>query len=123
MQTSIEDKARTIALPSPAAVPRITTSEICSIARLSPQTIGRRVKDGKLPKAVDRGEELLFDRLAVYQALGIPVEGRKDDARESHSEEDPWVKGAHALGDGRTPAVHRPQKTRRRRRVLFPASC
>ena len=48
---------------------RLTTREVCALARLSPATVWRRIRSGELPKPVDYGRQALFDRVAVEQAL------------------------------------------------------
>lgn len=52
------------------AMQRLTTKEVCDLARLSPATVWRRVRRGELPKPIDYGRQALFDRSAVEQALG-----------------------------------------------------
>lgn len=89
-------------LPSPLQEPRITTSEVCAIARLSPVTIQRRIAAGKLPKAIDRGREQIFDRRAIYEALGISIL----DENNAATEENPWERAAGAIAERRTAALH-----------------
>ena len=48
---------------------RLTTREVCALARLSPATVWRRVRSGEFPKPVDYGRQALFDRSAIEQAL------------------------------------------------------
>jgi hypothetical protein len=69
----------------PASWPvRLTTSEVLAIARFSRGTLLKRIDEGKMPAAVDRGGGgLLFDRDAVSKALGVV----KDQPPE---EPDPW---------------------------------
>lgn len=50
---------------------RLTTSEVCELARYKRDTLWRRIREGKMPKPVDRGREALFDRAAVEKALGL----------------------------------------------------
>jgi predicted DNA-binding transcriptional regulator AlpA len=50
---------------------RLTTREICAIARYGPITLWRRIKTGQMPRPVDRGREHIFDREAVLKALGL----------------------------------------------------
>jgi hypothetical protein len=82
------------ALPSPAAQPRIGMSEVCAIAMVGRLTIQRRIRAHKFPEAVDRGRESIFDRKAVYGALGIVLEGGEHASPETL---DPWLAGADAL--------------------------
>lgn len=86
------------ALPSPAARPRITMAEVCAIAMVGRLTIQRRVKAKKFPDPIDRGRESIFDRKAVYDALGI-VQAAAD--HDTAGGLDPWLQAAHALADGR----------------------
>lgn len=90
-------------LPIPDAEPRITASEICIIGKFSRATLGRRVHAGRFPAPIDKGREQLFDRRAVYEALGI---SQKDD---NHAQDNPWERGALALHDRKTAAIrHHP---------------
>lgn len=50
---------------------RLTTSEVCSLARYSSVTLWRRIKAGEMPRPVDEGRQALFDRDAVLKALGM----------------------------------------------------
>lgn len=87
---------------------RIPASEVCRLAGYGRVTLGRRIKEGKMPAPVDRGREQLFDRAAVHKALGIP------SAAEQHAEpenDDPWGKAAHAIAERRTAALHRHKET------------
>lgn len=85
------------ALPTPAAQPRIVMGEVCAIAHVSRITIQRRVKKGTFPKPVDRGREAIFDRKAVYGALGIAQEAGNHATAETP---DPWLAAADALAAG-----------------------
>lgn len=105
-------------LPSPEAEPRIMLSEVCRIAHLSRVTIQRRVKAEKLPKPIDRGTEAIFDRRAIYQALGIALESVKHDTEETAGA-DPWLQGAHAIAKRRVAAICGDKKPRRRRGLLL----
>jgi hypothetical protein len=86
-------------LPSPDAEPRITTSEIAAIARVSTTTILRRADGKRLPRSIDHGKEHIFDRRAIYAALGIQQPDRNHVTKES---ENPWLRGARALANRRT---------------------
>ena len=83
-------------LPSPAARPRIGMGEVCAIAMVSRVTIRRRFNADppRFPKPVDRGQEAIFDRKAVYDALGISPETGNHATPEP---QDPWMVGADAL--------------------------
>lgn len=48
---------------------RMTTREVCAFARISPATMWRRVKTGRLPRPVDQAREALFKREQVLDAL------------------------------------------------------
>lgn len=55
---------------SAAAPPlRLTTREVCQIARLSRASVWRRIASGRLPAPIDHGREALFCAHAVAQAL------------------------------------------------------
>jgi len=82
---------------------RITASEVARLAGYSLVTLGRRVAQGKMPKPVDKARERLFDRRAVYKALGIPLEP------EQHSEpedDNPWDQAANAYAQRQAAKVH-----------------
>ncbi|MEI9995159.1 MAG: hypothetical protein WDM91_11230 [Rhizomicrobium sp.] len=85
-----------LVLPSPAVAPRIMLSEVIAIARVSRVTIQRRVIAGKFPNAIDRGREMIFERRAVYEHLGIRTEGADNVGAEN-----PWERGAHAIAERR----------------------
>ena len=54
---------------------RMTSSEVCDLARFSKGTLWRRIKLGLMPQYIDRGRECLFSRDAVLTALDLsPVE-------------------------------------------------
>jgi len=57
---------------------RYTASEVCRLAGYSKVTLRRRISAGRLPKPVDRGREMLFDRQAVDRALGLAPEKEQD---------------------------------------------
>ena len=49
---------------------RLTTAEVCAIARFSPVTLRRRQKAGRFPTAIP-GEQGIYARDAVLEALGL----------------------------------------------------
>ena len=52
--------------------PRITTREVCALARYGRATLFRRIDAGQMPHPIDRGGDgFLFDRKAVLVALGL----------------------------------------------------
>ena len=52
--------------------PRLTTAEVCALARIAPVTLWRRIKAGVLKlEPCDQGRSALFDRQAVLIALGM----------------------------------------------------
>ncbi len=52
--------------------PRMTTKEVCDLARFSSATLWRRIAEGHMPAPIDRGGlGFLFDRQAVIRALGL----------------------------------------------------
>lgn len=51
---------------------RLTTTEVCRLARLSRATLWRRIAEGRLPRPVDHGRQALFCAQAVRQALMRP---------------------------------------------------
>lgn len=56
---------------TPSLPVRLTKSEVCAIARISPATMWRRIKAGRLPLPIDRGRESLFDRDSVLRSLSL----------------------------------------------------
>jgi predicted DNA-binding transcriptional regulator AlpA len=55
-----------------ADYPRISTREVCELARYSRGTLRRRIAAGHMPAPIDQGGcGLLFDRWAVVRALGL----------------------------------------------------
>jgi excisionase family DNA binding protein len=54
------------------AHPRMTTREVCSLARYSRSTLWKRIDAGTMPAPIDRGGGgYLFDRRAVLAFLGL----------------------------------------------------
>lgn len=82
---------------------RLTLSEVCQLAGYSRTTLEKRIKAGRMPAPVDRGRERLFDRQAVYKALGILVEPSQHAAVE---QSDPWGKAANAIAQRHTASLH-----------------
>jgi hypothetical protein len=63
----------------PAKLPlRLMRSEVCALARISPERLRRKIRAGTMPKPVDRGREDLFDRDAVLEALGRKTDEAQD---------------------------------------------
>jgi hypothetical protein len=66
---------------------RLTTKEVCQIARFGPATLAARIKVGRMPASIDQARTKIFDRDAVLAALGIgraaapvePVQGWEVD--------------------------------------------
>lgn len=82
--------------PLPA---RLTTAEVCEIARYGPATLRQRVAAGAMPAPIDRGQRgsSIYDRDAVLKALRIT------NPADADFEEDPWMRGAelHAAANKR----------------------
>lgn len=57
-------------LTSPAA--RLTTDEVCALARISRATLWRRVAQGRLPRPIDHARQALFSARDVSEALDCP---------------------------------------------------
>lgn len=51
---------------------RLTTGEVCKLARLSRATLWRRIAQGRMPRPIDRGRQALFCAEAIAQALTKP---------------------------------------------------
>lgn len=49
--------------------PRLTTTEVCQLARLSRASVWRRIAAGRLPAPIDHGRQALFCAQAVAEAL------------------------------------------------------
>lgn len=51
---------------------RLTTPEVCALARYSKSTLWKRIDAGQMPAPIDRGGGgFIFDRDAVLKALGM----------------------------------------------------
>jgi predicted DNA-binding transcriptional regulator AlpA len=59
--------------PATALPWRMTTREVCRLGRMSPATLWRRIKAGRMPAPVDHARQALFDRDAVLQSLQPPA--------------------------------------------------
>lgn len=51
---------------------RLTTTEVCQIARISRATLWRRVACGRLPKPIDQARQALFCAEGIERALRDP---------------------------------------------------
>lgn len=51
--------------------PRLTTLEVCDLAGYGPQTLMKRVREGRMPQPVDKARHHIFDRDAVLRALNL----------------------------------------------------
>ena len=50
---------------------RLTTPEVCALARYSKSTLWKRIDAGLMPAPIDRGGQgFLFDKTAILKALG-----------------------------------------------------
>lgn len=87
---------------------RIPASEVARLAGYSLVTLGRRVAAGKMPKPVDKARERLFDRRAVYKALGIPIEPAQHAEPEN---ENPWDRAADAYAERQSAKIHGRKET------------
>lgn len=50
---------------------RIYTSEVCRLARYGLTTLWRKRQRGEMPEPIDHGKQDVFDRDAVFKALGM----------------------------------------------------
>lgn len=48
---------------------RLTTTEVCAVARFSRATLWRRIRSGDMPAPVDHARQALFCAVAVERAL------------------------------------------------------
>lgn len=88
--------------------PRMTTREVCALARYSSSTLWKRIDAGHMPKPLDRGGDgFLFDRKAVLIALGMepaadtlpPAKSNWDfDADAYRRDHPPRKRGPQAAG-------------------------
>lgn len=63
---------------------RLTTQEVCALARISSSTLWRRISCGRFPPPVDRARTALFDFSEVQAALGrrpVPGPSIEEDIR------------------------------------------
>lgn len=64
-------------LPGSAVAPvsraRLTTTEVCQLARLSRASVWRRIAAGRLPAPIDHGRQALFCAEAITRALSRPA--------------------------------------------------
>lgn len=51
--------------------PRLTTLEVCELAGYGPQTLTKRVREGRMPQPIDKARHHIFERDAVLKALGL----------------------------------------------------
>lgn len=51
--------------------PRIPTSTVLKLAGYSRNVLKQRIKEGRMPKHVDKGKSLLFNRDEVLKHLGL----------------------------------------------------
>lgn len=58
---------------------RMTTGEVCALARYGKETLARRIKAGTMPAPVDRARQMLFDRGQVLAALGIDAPAQRQE--------------------------------------------
>lgn len=66
--------------------PRITTKEVCKLARIGKGKLRRYIRTGKFPKPVDRGGEgYIWNTASVFDALGI--------SRQTEADINPWEMG------------------------------
>ena len=71
---------------------RMYTSEVLRLAKWSsPSTLRKRQKEGRVPAPVDRGREMIFNGMAVYQALGLI------DSAVNPAAEDPIMKALELI--------------------------
>jgi len=51
--------------------PRLTTAEVCALARYGRSTLAREIRQGRMPAPIRTGRPQIFLRDAVLQALGL----------------------------------------------------
>ncbi len=73
--------------------PRMYTSEVLKLARLSRSQLTKRRKDGEFPAPIDtRCKEDVYDGYAVYRALGL--------LGQDTASNDPWMAALNGQGHG-----------------------
>jgi hypothetical protein len=87
---------------------RLTRDEVCILAGYGPQTLARRIAAGVMPAPVDRGRQALFDRAAVYEALGKPHSEHEPAAEAAESAADPWTVDPDAIREALARKVRHP---------------
>ncbi|HEV7352543.1 MAG TPA: hypothetical protein VGN74_05380 [Brevundimonas sp.] len=83
--------------------PRLLTSEVLQLARISARTFRRRKREGRwLVQPIDRGAEDIYDRDAVLAALNIAQPPAPEPAQPAST----WKKAdAHAISEARSRQV------------------
>lgn len=59
----------------PDDIIRLTTTEVCALARISRTTLWRRIRAGRMPKKIDQANEALFSADEVFAVLRRPHAG------------------------------------------------
>lgn len=71
--------------------PRLSTPEVCKLARYSRATLWRRIDAKQMPEPVDRGGKgFLFDRDSVLKALGLAAPSMLPEAGHDWSNADAY---------------------------------
>jgi hypothetical protein len=80
-----ETKLENINKPAAGLPLRITTPEVCNIARIGKGKLRTLIRTGKFPKPIDRGGKgYVWNTHSVLQALGIYTTSKNDN---------PWERG------------------------------
>lgn len=74
---------------------RIYTSEVCRLARYGPGKLWRERAAGLMPNPIARGREDIFDRDAVFKALGMVKDAGPHDSANT------WDVDPNAIRDAR----------------------
>lgn len=73
----IASMRKTVVLDLSSIKPRLSTLEVCELAGYGPQTLLKRVREGRMPQPIDKARHNIFERDAVLKALKlIDDEGR-----------------------------------------------
>jgi len=89
-----------------ALPPRLYTSEVCRLARYGVSTLWRERKAGRMPGPIGHGRQDIFDRDAVFKALGMI-----QDAAASPADDDPWSVDPDAIRQARARQVRHAART------------